>query len=332
MSAHPDVHPVPRLQPGAPLLSVVLPAHNEADGIVHTLEKIAQVLRGCDLSFELIVVDDGSRDDTYLRVEEAAGRLAWVRGLRFSRNFGKEAALLAGLRAARGRAVVTMDADLQHPPGAIPEMLKCWRDGAKVVHAVKRDRSTDSRAARARAQVFNGLIARLGKIDLHNASDFKLLDREAVDVLVRALPERGRFYRGLAQWIGFRQAEVLFDVAPRYAGHSRWSVLGLIELATTAILSFTSAPLRIVTLLGVLTLVFAVLVGGEALWSWWQDEAAAGFLTLEFTLLTIGSFIMISLGIVGEYIAKIYEELKGRPPYLVERACGFEEDGEAPWR
>lgn len=316
----------PLAQPEVPVVSVVLPAHNEGDGIRLALETIAGVLRQCNVSFELIVVDDGSRDDTFARVQEAAARHPYVRGLRFSRNFGKEAALLAGLRVARGQAVITMDADLQHPPSAIPELLRCWREGAKVVHAVKRDRSTDSRMQRLRAQLFNGLISRFGRIDLANASDFKLLDRVAVDVLIERLPERGRFYRGLAQWIGFPQANVQFNVAPRVAGAGKWSLLGLVNLAMTAILSFTSAPLRLVTILGFVTLVFAGLVGGEALMSWVQGNAAAGFLTLEFTLLIIGSFVMISLGIVGEYIARIYEELKGRPAYLLEERVGFEDD------
>lgn len=309
-----------------PLVSVVLPAHNEGEGIRRALETIAGVLRACGVTFELIVVDDGSRDDTFAEVQEAAQRWSWVRGLRFSRNFGKEAALLAGLRAARGKAVITMDADLQHPPGVIPDLLRLWRDGAKVVHAVKRDRSTDTGAARWRARVFNGLLSRFGRIDLQNASDFKLLDRTAVDVLIERLPERGRFYRGLAQWIGFAQASVPFNVAPRAAGTGKWSLLGLISLATTAILSFTSAPLRIVTLLGLVTLVFAAIVGTDALISWVLGNNAAGFLTLEFTMLILGSFIMISLGIVGEYIAKIYEELKGRPTYLVEQSVGFDDD------
>lgn len=316
----------PRPLAEQPTVSVVLPAHNEGEGIRHAIEVVAGVLRQCNVSHELIVVDDGSRDDTWAQVRESAARHNYVRGLRFSRNFGKEAALLAGLRAARGKAVITMDADLQHPPSAIPEMLQCWRDGAMVVHAVKRDRSTDSFMQRVRAKLFNGLISRLGRIDLESASDYKLLDRAAVDVLVERLPERERFFRGLAQWIGFPQASVPFNVAPRAAGTGKWSLLGLVNLATTAVLSFSGAPLRLVTILGSVTLLFAALVGGEALVSWVRGNAAAGFLTLEFTLLIIGSFIMISLGIVGEYIAKIYEELKGRPSFLVQERTGFDDE------
>lgn len=306
-----------------PEISVVIPAHNEATGITHSLSEIGAVLESCGVAFELIVVDDGSKDRTFEVLRVLAAKDQRVRGIRLSRNFGKEGALLAGIRAARGRAVITMDADLQHPPALIPTMLKKWRQGAQVVHAVKRDRSADSLFQRWRAAAANGLIHRLGGIDVRNSSDFKLLDRTAVAAVARELTEKKRFYRGLAEWIGFRQAAVLFDVAPRTAGSGKWSPLALADLAVTAIVSFTTLPLRIVTLLGVVTLGFAVLVSAETLWSWLRGTAVSGFATLEITLLLLGSFIMVSLGILGEYVAKIYQEVKGRPPYLVSEDCGF---------
>jgi hypothetical protein len=205
-------------------------------------------------------------------------------------------------------------------------MLDKWRSGAKVVHAVKQDRSTDSTLARWRAMAFNNLMVQLGGINVRNSSDYKLLDRIAVDVIVRQLPERRRFYRGLTDWVGYEQATVPFSVTERSLGESKWSLLALIDLATTAIVSFTSAPLRIVTLLGFITLVFGMLVGAEALWSWTQGESVSGFATIIITNLIIGSFIMISLGIVGEYIAKIYDEIKERPVYLIASKCGFDGD------
>lgn len=320
------------------LISVVLPAHNEAAGIAQAVRTVHELLARHGLAHEIIVVDDGSRDATFAQVQALQGQLAQVRAIRFSRNFGKEAALLAGLRAARGDAVVTMDADLQHPPEVIPQMVQHWRAGARVVHGVKQDRRRDGILTRGRAWLFNALMTRLGGVDLHNASDFKLLDRVAVDVLVRQLPERGRFFRGLADWVGFSQSYVHFTVGRRHDDSpGRWSLMGLIRLATTALLAFTSAPLHIVTLLGVLTLLLGLGVGGEALWSWLHGEAVSGFTTIILTLLIIGSFIMISLGIVGAYIGRIYDEIKGRPPYLVEATCGFEaaaahgtETGETP--
>lgn len=307
-----------------PLLSVVLPAHNEEAGIAHAIEVIGGILDGTRLAWEIVVVDDGSRDRTFEVVKTLAQADPRIRAIRFSRNFGKEAALLAGLNAARGDAVVTMDADLQHPPRLIPAMVEAWQQGAKVVDAVKRSRETDSAMTRFRAKVFNTMLSLMGGIDLDNSSDFKLLDRVVVDVLTRALPERQRFYRGLADWVGFRRERLLFDVEERLSGTGKWSIRSLIGLAITAMVSFTSAPLRIVTGLGLATMAFGLLIGGEALWGWAQGRAVSGFTTTIITLLIIGSFIMISLGIIGEYIAKIYDEIKQRPPYLIEQAVGLE--------
>jgi len=308
----------------APLLSIVIPAHNEGEGIVSALQEIERVVTACDVAHEIIVVDDGSRDGTYERVQATAATGLPVKAIRFSRNFGKESALLAGLKAAMGQAVVTMDADLQHPPSLIPTMLERWRAGAKVVHAIKRERAHDAAITRWRAALFNGLLTKLGGIDVRNASDFKLLDRVAVDAIVVRLPERRRFYRGLADWVGFEQAAVPFDVGIRDAGEGKWSLRALFDLATTAIVSFTAAPLRIVTVLGLLTLGFALLVAADTLRSWLAGSAVSGFATLEITLLLLGSFIMISLGIVGEYIAKIYDEIKARPHFIVADTSGFE--------
>lgn len=302
----------------------MIPAHNEARGIAHAVDVIAQALSSCGMRLELIVVDDGSRDATFERVCETALRDDRVKGIRFTRNFGKEAALLAGLQAASGDAVVTIDSDLQHPPQLIPTMIEEWRKGNMVVDAVKRSRDNDGVLTRLRARLFNSLLSRLGGIDLQNASDFKLLDRRVVDTITAELPERQRFYRGLADWVGYRHASIPFDVEPRAEGEGKWTLLKLADLATTATVSFTSAPLRIVTLLGAVTLVFGFGVAVEALFGWLQGRAVSGFTTTITTLLIIGSFIMISLGIIGEYIAKIYDEIKARPIYLVESTVGIE--------
>jgi glycosyltransferase involved in cell wall biosynthesis len=274
-----------------------------------------------------VVVDDGSRDGTFDRLRDLAHRYPNLRGVRLSRNYGKEAALLAGLRAASGDAVITMDADLQHPPAVIPEMVERWRQGARVVHGIKRRHSGARRRDRLASSAFNRLMRWLAGIDTRLASDFTLLDRVAVDVLVRRLPERRRFYRGLTRWVGFRQDSVVFDVPPRARGTSRWSPAKLFDLAATGIVSFTSLPLRLVSFLGVLTLVFTVLVAGETLWSWFQGTSVSGYATIEITLLFLGSSVMISLGILGEYVARIYDEVKGRPEYLVEDAFGFADEG-----
>jgi glycosyltransferase involved in cell wall biosynthesis len=239
-------------------------------------------------------------------------------GIKLSRNFGKESALLAGLKAATGAAVITLDSDLQHPPSLIPEMVAEWRSGAKVVNAVKRERKSDGMMVRARASLYGYLGKLLGGLDLRNSSDYKLIDREVLEVITGRIGEYDRFYRGLVQWVGYRQTNLFFDVEERASGVTKFSIGALIRLAITGVVSFTSAPLRIVTILGVVTMVFALGVSADALWSWAHDASVSGFATIIITLLMIGSSIMISLGVLGEYIAKIYDEIKSRPGYLVD--------------
>lgn len=307
-------------------LTVVIPANNEAPGIARTLNVIKEIVTPCSMDWEIIVVDDGSHDETYARLSDEAGKDARIKAIRLSRNFGKESAILAGLRAATGDAVVTIDADLQHPPHLIPSMIEAWREGAKVVDAVKRSRKKDGLLTRARAKLFNTLLSRLGGISLQNSSDFKLIDRVIVNAIAQDLPESQRFYRGLSDWVGYRHVSIPFDVELRIEGEGKWTLLKLVELATTAIVSFTSAPLRIVTIMGSVALLFGFLVAAEALFGWFQGEAVDGFTTIIITLLVLGSFIMISLGIIGEYIAKIYDEIKHRPSYLIESTLGIDKD------
>ncbi|BET68966.1 glycosyltransferase family 2 protein [Opitutales bacterium ASA1] len=309
-----------------------MPAHNEAAGIETAIRTVRGILDAAGLRHEIIVVDDGSRDGTFDRVAAAAQSMSDVVGIRLSRNFGKEAAILAGLRATRGEVVVTMDSDLQHPPTMIPAMVEEWRRGAMVVNAVKRERAVDTVAARARAMIYGWLSKQLGGLDLRNSSDFKLLDKRVVEVVIDLLPERHRLYRGLVQWVGYKQAELLFDVDERVAGETKFSVRALLALAITGVISFTHTPLRIITGLGVLTLLLSVWVAADAVWTWYHGTAVSGFATTIIVELTIGSFIMISLGIVGEYIAKMYDELKRRPTYLVSTRVGPPPGREDPRR
>jgi glycosyltransferase involved in cell wall biosynthesis len=308
------------------LISVVVPAHNEEAGIDVTISVIFQVLNSCTSDSEIIVIDDGSTDNTYAIVRDLCATYHNLKAIKLSRNFGKESALLAGLRATAGDAVITLDADLQHPPTVIPEMIEKWKSGYKVVHAIKRLRATNTLFERWRAAVYNNLVKLMGGVDLRNSSDYKLLDKQVVRVIINDLHEYTRFYRGLATWVGFAQTNLYFDVAARNAGDSKWSTRSLISLAITGVISFTSMPLRIVTFLGLLTLVLAFFVANDALWSWFNGTAVSGFTTLIITLLLTGSFIMISLGILGEYVAKIYAEVKGRPAFIVDQTCGFTED------
>ena len=302
-----------------PLLSVVMPAFNEAAGIQTAIQTVGGVLGELRYSYEIVVVDDGSHDDTFALAVAMCDAGLRVRAIKLSRHFGKEAALLAGLQHAQGDAVITIDADLQHPPSLIPSMIDAWERGTKVVHGVKRSRGDESWWSAVRAKMVNALITRLGGVDVRDSSDFKLLDRAAVDLLTNYMPERKRFYRGLAGWIGLSQAFIDFDVAPRRRGKSGWSVRSLLALSLTALISFTSAPLRIVSILGLATLLLGVALAADALWSWFRGVAVSGFATIIMTILIIGSFTMISLGVIGEYIAKIYDEIKQRPVFVIDR-------------
>jgi glycosyltransferase involved in cell wall biosynthesis len=308
-----------------PVISTVIPAYNESQGLKEAIHKIAEILDACEKKWEIVIVDDGSSDQTYQQIVQLSKAEPRIKGIALSRNFGKEAAMLAGLEYAQGEAVIILDSDLQHPPSLIPEMVDKWHSGAQIVHAVKRSRKDDSAGKKAAAFCINQLISSLGGININNSSDFKLLDREIVDIIVHRLPERERFFRGLTSWLGFTEEYIYFDVATRQGDESKWSFWSLLELAITALTSFTSLPLRIVTFLGFATLILGFFVAGDTILSLIKGQAVSGFATIIISLLLIGSFIMISLGIIGEYIAKIYEEVKARPHYLVKASVGIKD-------
>jgi len=308
-----------------PIITAVIPAYNESLGLNKAITKIAEILDACEKNWEIVIVDDGSSDQTYQQIVQLSEAEPRIKGIALSRNFGKEAAMLAGLEQAKGKAVIILDSDLQHPPSLIPEMIEKWHSGAQIVHAVKRSRKDDSDGKKAAAYCINQLISSLGGININNSSDFKLLDREIVDIIVHRLPERERFFRGLTSWLGFAEEYIYFDVATRQGDESKWSFWSLLELAITALTSFTSLPLRIVTFLGFATLILGFFVVGDTILSLIKGQAVSGFATIIISLLLIGSFIMISLGIIGEYIAKIYEEVKARPHYLVKASVGIKD-------
>jgi polyisoprenyl-phosphate glycosyltransferase len=311
----------------SPVISVIIPAHNESQGIERSVKQIVDILTACiNNAWEIIVVDDGSSDDTYQKVRALSQLDARIKGIALSRNFGKENALLAGLDYAMGSAIITLDADLQHPPSFIPDMIAKWHAGAKIVHAVKRSREQDSAWKKFAASSINHLISGLGGINIKNSSDFKLLDREIVNIIIHQLPEKQRFFRGLTSWLGFTEDYIYFDVAEREGDKSKWSFWALLELAITALTSFTGFPLRIITFLGMLTLILGFGVASDALWSLLHHQAVSGYTTIIICLLILGSFTMISLGIIGEYIAKIYDEVKGRPHYLISGSVGIDDD------
>jgi polyisoprenyl-phosphate glycosyltransferase len=295
------------------LLSVVAPIYNEGPGVERFVRRLTEVLGEANLRYELVLVDDGSADDSWDRIVQQALADDRVRGIQLSRNFGKEPAVLAGLEHAAGDAVVVIDSDLQHPPSAIPAMVQRWRDGAHVVEAVKRNRTGQGVIGKLGGKLFNRAFTRLTQVDLVNATDFRLLSRPALDALLR-LPEHSSFFRGTSSWIGFRRASIEVDIDHREGGASRWTFKSLFRLAVNGLTSFTSAPLHLVTLGGMAFAAFSVLLGAQTLIRWLRGGSVAGFPLL----LVMGTFVLLGLGVIGEYLARIHEEVRGRPRYLVQ--------------
>ena len=307
------------------MLSVILPSYNEEQMIAAAAETVTGILDGAGIEHELLFVDDGSRDRTWDEILKAAESNPHVVGVHFSRNFGKESAMFAGLEQARGDCCVVIDCDLQHPPEKIVEMYRLWEEGYEVVEGIKEDRGEESGFHKFASLSFYRLISRATGMDMSSSSDFKLLDRKVVDALNK-MPERNVFFRALSFWVGFKKAEVSYRVRERTAGESKWSTRSLIKYAISNIGSFSSAPLHLITILGVVMLVTALVFGVVALVQKIAGTALGGFTTVILLLLFASSLIMISLGIIGYYIARIYEELKGRPRYIISEICG--RDGE----
>ena len=307
------------------MLSVILPSYNEEQMIAEAARTVTGILDEAGIEHELLFVDDGSRDGTWAEIQKAAQSDPRVVGVHFSRNFGKESAMFAGLEQARGDCCVVIDCDLQHPPEKIVEMYRLWEEGYEVVEGIKEDRGEESGFHKFASLSFYRLISKATGMDMSSSSDFKLLDRKVVDAL-NSMPERNVFFRALSFWVGFKRAEVSYRVRERTAGESKWSTRSLIKYAINNIGSFSSAPLHLITILGVVMLVTAVVFGVVALVQKIMGTALGGFTTVILLLLFASSLIMISLGIIGYYVARIYEELKGRPRYIISEICG--RDGE----
>jgi len=297
-------------------ISLLIPFYNEEQQIPLTLATVTPILEATGYDFELVLVDDGSRDQTWSVIEKASRADHRIFGIRFSRNFGKESAICAALDAATGDAVILMDGDLQHPPQHIPEMIRLWEAGFEVVEGVKVTRGKESLASRLNAQVFYGLFRWFSGYDLRNASDFKLLDRRVVQEW-RRLGEHDTFFRGLSAWLGFKRTTFSFEVAARQTGGSRWSVIKLASLSLNAITSFSMMPLQFISILGTLMLLGSIALAVQTLFNWFSGNAAGGFTTVILLQLLIGGSTMLSLGLIGIYIARIFTEVKGRPRYIV---------------
>ncbi len=307
------------------LLSIVIPAYNEADLLPDTLSAVRSQLDRVEMAHEIIIVDDGSSDGTWDLLSRMSRQQPEIKVIRLSRNFGKESALAAGLKFASGNAVIVMDCDGQHPPELIPEMVRRWREEtADIVEGVKTGRGNEPIFSTLRARVFYWLMKKLTGMDLDNASDFKLINRKVVDAH-NSLPESARFFRGIISWMGFKRVQIPFSVGQRTTGRSRWSLLQLIRLALRASTSFSSVPLHLITIMGTVTLIVSAILGIQTLYMKFSGAAVSGFTTVILLLLFIASVLMLSLGIIGIYISRIFEEVKQRPRFVVRETIGMED-------
>lgn len=313
-----------------PLLSIVIPAFNEEENIQNTACVTAGIMEEANIPFELIFVSDGSKDKTFAKVLELAKTDRRIRGLEFSRNFGKEAAMFAGLSAVKGGCAVVMDCDLQHPPQTIVEMYRLWEQGYEIVEGIKNTRGDESGLHKLFARSFYKIISGLTGFDMQNASDFKLLDKKVLDVLLQ-MPERKTFFRAMSFWVGFKGCQVHYDVAERAFGTTKWSFFKLVRYAISNIVAFSTKPLSIVSYIGVVSIIAGVILGIQTLIRWASGRALEGFTTVILLLLFLGGGILLGLGLIGSYIAAIYEEVKGRPRYIVrlDTDAMVKQDGDA---
>lgn len=301
------------------MLSVVLPVYNEEQNIERAYQAIKEILAPKEIEFELVFVNDGSRDHSFEIIQKLTREVrdAKIIGVSFSRNFGKEAAIFSGLEHATGDVCVVMDCDLQHPPETLVEMYELWKQGFEIIEGVKRSRGKENLLYKGFAKLFYALISKATGIEMYHSSDFKMLDRKVVDEYIR-LSERNIFFRALSSWLGFKSTVVEFDVKERQAGVTKWSIKSLVKYAMGSITAFTTAPMQLITITGFLFFIFAVIVGIQSLIKWASGHALEGFTTVILLLLITGSLIMMSLGIIGYYLAKIYDEIKARPRCIVE--------------
>jgi len=300
-----------------PTLSVVIPIYNEVESVPVLHQRLTAALAGQG-AYELVLVDDRSSDGSWDVLLELAATDPSIRLLRLSRNFGHQIAISAGLDAARGEAVVLMDGDLQDPPEVIPGLIRKWREGYDVVYAVRERREGETRFKRATAKLFYRLLGQMSQVNIpENAGDFRLLSRRAADA-VRRMPERARFLRGMTSWVGFRQTGIPYQRDPRYAGETKYPLRKMISFAIDATTSFSTAPLRFVSAVGTSMVIFCIAYSVYTLVRFSTNQTVPGWTSLVVLLLLIGGLQLLCLGIVGQYIARIFEEAKNRPLYLVD--------------
>lgn len=301
------------------MLSIILPSFNEEANILNTAKVLGDMLKSESIAYELIFVNDGSRDSTWQKILEANSLDPNVRGLSFSRNFGKEAAMFAGLEASKGDCVLVMDCDLQHPPEVIPEMYQKWQAGAEIVEGRKSSRGKESAAYGLFAKLFNGIIKSTSGIDMLDSSDFKLLDRKAASAILN-MPERVTFFRAMSAWVGFKTETVMFDVRDREFGERKWSTKSLIRYAISSLASYTNLPLVLPLYVGILVCLLSAAFGV-------LDLCGVHILSVGVCLICLlCGVILCFMGVFGYYLYRIFDEVRLRPRYIVSHTCGGKND------
>ncbi|MER3523685.1 MAG: glycosyltransferase [Ignavibacteria bacterium] len=308
------------------MYSIIIPIYNEEQTLRVLHDRLVEALRPLGEDYEVILVDDGSKDGSYELMKLIHAHDARFKGLRLSRNFGHQIAISAGLDFARGDAVILMDGDLQDPPELLPQMIAKWKEGYQVVYTVKTSRK-ESRLKRFAFKMFYRILHALSSVQIPmDAGNFSLMDRRVVEIL-RRIPERHRYISGLRAWIGFRQIGIEYDRGLRYAGKPQMSIGKLVQLALDGIFSFSHAPLRVASYVGFLSALVAFAGGLYVIYEkLFTDKAILGWASTISTIAFLGGLILMTLGIIGEYIGRIYDEVKQRPLYIVSEGIGFEQE------
>jgi dolichol-phosphate mannosyltransferase len=318
---------VPNTRPDNPLISVVVPVLDEEGCVLELARRVRSAMSEAGARYEIIFVDDGSRDGTAAAIEALRQSDAAIKSIRFTRSFGHQAALVAGLQHSRGDAVITMDGDLQHPAEFIPTLIEAWREGSDVVNTVRKSAAGQGMDAKERVgRLFYRVMTALTPLSITRSSaDFRLLDRRAVDAF-NGLEERFVFARGLVPWLGFEAVYCDYEVAERYAGTSKYGLWAMLRLALDGIFSFSVAPLRMIALLGLATTLFGIGFGIFAVIAHWTGRVmlGTGWTTLVVLILIFGGVQLFSIGIVSEYVGRVYEEVKRRPRFVIDSTAGFE--------
>ena len=307
------------------LLSVVIPAYNEELMVGKTCRVLHDILTKAGIRYELVLVNDGSKDRTWEEIQAAGKKDQHILGVHFSRNFGKESAVFAGMAQTTGDVVAVMDCDLQHPPEVLLEMYHKWEEGYQVIEGIKKSRGKESFLHKESSGFFYGIMSRITRIDMQNTSDFKMLDRQVVNTIL-SMPERNMFFRATTSWVGYRTTYVEFEVREREAGESKWSTWSLVKYAFTNIVAFTTIPLQFVTVGGGICFLCSLILMIYSLVQYFTGHAIEGYTTILLVMLLLGSAVMLSLGIIGYYMAKIYEEVKHRPRYIISQIVRGNQD------